>query len=72
MSDREAFIEIRTAGLRVRHETREARAIRRATVDEAVAVLVAERDKFKPGYPGWRHFNTAIAKIREIGSRDPS
>lgn len=40
--DREAFQANRSAGLRARHETREARAVRRRVAEEIAAAIEAE------------------------------
>jgi hypothetical protein len=70
VSDRDAFREARDHGLKARHETREARAVRRAVAEEIAQAIEATRDP---------NFNTVItlfvdrlaAIAREIGSRDP-
>lgn len=70
MSDREEMQANRAAGLVKRHETREARAIRKQVAEEIAAALVVERDKIKPGYPGWKYLNIAVATARRIGSNE--
>jgi hypothetical protein len=65
MSDRDAFREARDAGLRARHETREARAVRKAVAEEIA--VACEHDATFDTFARY-HF----ARIaREIGSRDP-
>lgn len=87
MSDRDAFREARDAGLTKRHETREARAVRKATAEEIAQALDARADEWDTPWPvpeGWDSHHVIVrgasqtamknaAKLaREIGSRDPS
>jgi len=75
MSDRDAFQEARTAGLRARHETREARAIRKQVADEIAAACLDQwiahdgnPDDFIKGWNGGVVNLAAIA--REIGAQE--
>jgi hypothetical protein len=78
MSDRDAFHEARTAGLRARHETREARAIRREVANE-IADALAARAKIAQRAPGERSgvregmvvtWLAAEKLAREIGAQE--
>lgn len=90
MSDRDAFREAqqerREHGLKARHETREARAIRKAVAEEIALALQAEQelldslptDDASVGEPSRlvvlarsSAFRDAALLAREIGSRDP-
>jgi hypothetical protein len=70
--DREVFKVRRDAGLRARHETREARAIRRQVAEEIAQALEGVTDR----QDGLRWLSEAMcdaAKIaREIGSKETS
>ncbi len=83
MSDRDAFREARDAGLKARHETREARAVRKAVAEEIAKVCDAHCLAITEGSGGltgdelWTHvglargWDLASKLAREIGSRDP-
>lgn len=82
MSDRDAFRANRDAGLKARHETREARAVRKATAEE-IALAIDEARRIKANDEpisdqGDALLDAFIAGLvhssliaREIGSRDP-
>jgi len=83
VSDRDAFREARDAGLKARHETREARAVRKAVAEEIAlaceqeCVLYAEAmdagGERSYALAGTSIGLTKAAEIaREIGSRDPA
>jgi len=83
--DRSEMEAARLAGLTKRHETREARAVRKAVAEEIAVALEAylgyyPEDIFPPDGTSWdcigaaamRHAYPNAARIaREIGSRDP-
>jgi hypothetical protein len=71
VSDRDAFREAREAGLRARHETREARAVRKAVAEE-IAVMLEERSGIHSTGLVRMALRDAAAEAREIGSRDPA
>jgi hypothetical protein len=75
VSDRDAFREAREHGLKARHETREARAVRRE-IGEEIAQAIENHfpDLHIEGVACQRCFLVAkFAKLsREIGSRDPA
>jgi hypothetical protein len=80
MSDREAFRANREAGLRARHETREARAVRKAVAEE-IALAIEAFQKESAAAPlavqlamgsGHNYLMRAIELAREIGSKDPA
>ncbi len=81
MSDRDAFRAEQQArrnhGLKARHETREARAVRKAVAEE----IASEFEKLAKGVlnpenrynEGFIHACGSLARLaREIGSRDPA
>jgi hypothetical protein len=73
VSDRDAFREARDAGLKARHETREARAVRRDVANE-IADAVADRQRYSVEEltgPLAETLNRIARIVREIGSRDP-
>jgi hypothetical protein len=75
MSDRDAFREAREHGLKARHETREARAVRRE-IGEEIAQAIENHfpDVHDEDVKCARCFLVhQFAKLsREIGSRDPA
>jgi len=77
VSDRDAFRANREAGLRARHETREARAVRKAVAEE-IALALADHPgpDPSPASPAWwagyiEAQQDMVRIAREIGSRDP-
>jgi hypothetical protein len=75
--DRSEMEAARAAGLKARHETREARAVRKAVAEEIVRAIDAKNEacagmtseERDAGYHTGLTVATAI--VREIGSRDP-
>jgi len=71
VSDRDAFRaaqqERRNHGLKARHETREARAVRKQVAEEIALALEALPSLWHTATIGR---NAAVAAAREIGSRD--
>ena len=75
--DRSEMEAARSAGLQRRHETREARAVRKAVAEE----IASEFEKLAKGVlnpenrynEGFIHACGSLARLaREIGSRDPA
>jgi hypothetical protein len=70
--DRQEFAANRDAGLRARHETREARAIRRQVAEEISAAITAHRDA-DVSTREFRFGLSVAAKIaRDIGTQETS
>jgi hypothetical protein len=78
VSDRDAFRaeqqERRNHGLKARHETREARAVRREVANEIAAAIEAKASDTSYSEPEavTEHLLVAAQIAREIGSRDPA
>lgn len=70
--DRSEMEAARLAGLQRRHETREARAVRKAVAEEIAQALEAERIVRHCTPEGMACFGIAASLAREIGSRDPA
>jgi hypothetical protein len=77
VSDRDAFRAEQQArrdhGLKARHETREARAVRKAVAEEIAALF--EESAREPKMRGTREgaiLLVCATTAREIGSRDPA
>jgi len=76
VDDREVFKVRRDAGLAKRHETREARAVRREiceeialAIEEVGAGVLNRENRYNEGFI---HACGSLARLaREIGSRDP-
>jgi hypothetical protein len=68
--DREVFKVRRDAGLAKRHETREARAIRRQVAEEIAQAIEAFRTQFPQGRPVHGQLGVAVHIAREIGSKE--
>jgi len=69
VSDRDAFRENRAAGLRARHETREARAIRKQVAEEIAQAIEANQDEIGDGEQ--REIFADMATLaREIGAQE--
>lgn len=71
MSDRDAFREARDHGLKARHETREARAVRKAVAEEIALALEEMAAYSRNTIARMNVLCEASAVAREIGSRDP-
>jgi hypothetical protein len=71
VSDRDAFREARDHGLKARHETREARAVRKAVSEEIAAAIERHSTTSAIGPISAGSFEVAARIAREIGSRDP-
>jgi len=71
--DREPFEQARAAGLRARHETREARAIRKQVAEE-IAQAIEVEESWKPDCSCPEcHIAARHARIaREIGTKEAS
>lgn len=72
MSDRDAFREAREHGLKARHETREARAVRKAVGEEIAQAIQAARIERHWNFVAIAAAGECAAIAREIGSRDPA
>jgi hypothetical protein len=79
VSDRDAFRAAREAGLKARHETREARVIRRQVAEEIAQEIESFMDRMAAapiaeqlamGSPH-NYLLRTVEIAREIGSRDP-
>jgi hypothetical protein len=71
MSDRDAFREAREHGLKARHETREARAVRKQVAEEIALAFLNFMTNDILGRADIS-VDRAVAIAREIGSRDPA
>lgn len=74
--DRSEMEAARLAGLQRRHETREARAVRKAVAEE-IALAIEEARREYPSFAWnspefWQAMDRCAVIAREIGSRDPS
>jgi len=85
VSDRDAFREARDHGLKARHETREARAVRKAVAEEIAARLdrivtnvtgaveaIKDDADARLASASLRAYEHSASIAREIGSRDPA
>lgn len=70
--DRSEMQEARNHGLKARHETREARAVRKAVAEEIAQAIQAARIERHWNFVAIAAAGECAAIAREIGSRDPA
>ena len=72
--DRQEFAANRDAGLRARHETREARAVRKQVAEEIAVAIEAKASDTSYSEPEevTEHLLAAAQTAREIGSKEPT
>lgn len=69
---REGQQEARAHGLKARHETREARAVRKAVAEEIARAIELRQSQFHREGPVYTELEYCVETAREIGSRDPA